>query len=115
MINRAAVMLRYKAPAVAWINEADPGGGRELTLADVNRERTVYLIREEDADTASQLAAWIKTNYESFFESELEAWYTATHLWPKDRSFKRFQEWFDVECHTVLIDTVGGPLSDDES
>ena len=27
---------------------------------------------------------------------------------------KLFDEWFKVECHTMIFDTVGGPIEDDE-
>ncbi len=53
-------------------------------------------------------------NYEALFESELEEWYTDEKLWPKKRDIKLFHEWFEVECHTVIIDTIEGPIEDDE-
>ena len=116
MINRAAVILRYKGPAVAWINDAAPcDRDGTITLAAVDEERTVYLISDEDADTDSTLERWIRRNYRQLFESELEGWYTDPMLWPEDRSFNRFREWFDVECHTVLVDTVGGAIYDDDA
>lgn len=59
MLNRSALILRYKEPAVRWINEADPNpDGLEITLEDVNEERTVYLIDAEVADTPEQLRKW---------------------------------------------------------
>ena len=116
MINRAAVILRYKDPTVAWINAADPcDRDRAITLEAANEERTVYLISDEDADTVSTLDRWIRRNYRQLFESELEGWYTNPTLWPEDRSLYRFREWFDVQCHTVLVDTVGGVICDDDA
>ncbi|MCP3888985.1 MAG: hypothetical protein GY702_08955 [Desulfobulbaceae bacterium] len=47
-------------------------------------------------------------------ESEIEDWYTDESLWPKNRDRKLFDEWFDVECHGVLIYTVGSKIIDDE-
>ena len=54
-------------------------------------------------------------NYEALFENELEGWYTDESLWPKKRDLKLFREWFNVECHTVIEDTVGLPIEDDET
>lgn len=93
MINRAAVILKYKDPAVQWINEADlyvdhPG----ITVEFVNAERTVYLIRDEDADTPNNLKQWIILNYEVLFESELESWYTDEKIWPQHRDLKLFYQ-----------------------
>ncbi len=75
MINRAAVILRYKEPAVVWINEADPcDRDGAITLTAANEERTVYLIDDEAADTGATLERWIQQNYRQLFESELEGW-----------------------------------------
>lgn len=116
MLNRAAVLVRYKEPAVRWINEADPDPeARTLTLSEVNEEHTVYLISDGDADTKDTLARWIKHNYDWLFEAELEGWYTDESLWPQNRTLKMFREWFTVECHTVILDTVDREeLYDDE-
>jgi hypothetical protein len=114
MVNRAALFLRYKPPAVVWINDADPyDRDPGSTVESVNEERTVYLISGEDADTADTLSRWVKENYLALFENELEGWYVDETLWPKNRDFETFNEWFSVECHTVLIDTVGGEIFDD--
>ncbi len=115
MINRAIVILRYKAPAVHWINDADPHeGDPQISMEDANRDRTVYLISEQDADDDKALARWIKANYAILFEAELDGWYRVESLWPQQRDLNLFYEWFEVECHTVIEDTVGTPIADDD-
>ena len=115
MLNRSALLLRYKAPAVQWINDADPSpGGSSVTLAEVNSDLTVYLVSDEVAESPEEVRRWVKANWRSLFESELEGWYTDPTLWPK-RTLKRFDEWFDVECHSMLVDTLGTPIEDDEA
>ena len=115
VVNRGALLLRYKAPAVQWINEADPAeDGTTFTLDQANRERTVYLISEAAGDSDADLRRWIQANYQALWENELEGWYTDEALWPEQRTLKKFHQWFDVECHTVLLDTVGDPIVDDE-
>ena len=114
MINRAAIILKYKAPAVRWINDADPYcEDPGITLDSLNNERTVYLISDEEADSSETIERWVRRNFKVLFESELEGWYTDPSLWPKKRTLKMFQEWFDVEYHTVLVDTAGGEIFDD--
>ena len=108
MINRAAVILRYSEPAIAWINAADPYGvGPQVTGPSVNSDRTVYLVGDEVADSDEALAQWIALNFEALFEQELEAWYTDESVWPTGRTLRLFLEWFEVECHSVLVDTPG--------
>jgi len=98
-----------------WINESDPyDDDTQISMAEVNRERTVYLISDRDADDDKTLARWIKANFAELFEAELEGWYTDESLWPPKRTFKLFQEWFEVECHSVIEDTVGTEIVDDD-
>ena len=115
MINRAAVLLRFKEPALRWINETDmEGEDHRFTLAEINEERTVYLISDDDADTQERLNRWVKRNFDALFEAELMGWCTDEKLWPKPRTLKLFKEWFAVECHTVIQDTVEEELYNDE-
>ncbi len=108
------MLLRYREPAVRWINEADPMPRKSpFTVAEVNEERTIYLISDDDADSKDTVELWIRDNCLILFEEELSGWYTDPDLWPKNRTFKKFKEWFEVECHTVLVDTVGGEMYDD--
>ena len=44
--------------------------------------------------------------YEKIFEMELGSWCDDRSLWPQDRSLKTFWEWFDVEIHSLVIDTL---------
>jgi len=116
MINRATLILKYNAPAVKWFNEADPyDDDPGITEESINGDdQTVYLIREEGADTPDTIKQWLKLNYQTLFENELENWYTDEKLWPKKRTFALFQQWFGYECHSVIEDTVDGPIFDDE-
>ena len=113
MINRSEVILKYKEPFIRWINEADPyEDDTGITSKNANEDRNVYLITDEDGENVEE---WISLNYKTLFENELEGWYIDESLWPKKRDKKTFYEWFEVECHTVIIDTVNGPIEDDET
>lgn len=112
MLNRAALILRYKQPFVDWINAVDPSPVSHLvTLADVNSERTVYLIDVEDED---ELAVWLRHHHKEVFEEELNGWYTDPKLWPRDRSLKLLKEWCTLELNTVVLDLDDSPIEDDE-
>ncbi len=112
MLNRAALILRYDQPFVDRINAADPSStSHPLTLAEVNEERTVYLVEVEDED---ELAGWQARHHTELFEEELNGWYTDPALWPRDRSLRMLQEWCPFELHTVVVDTSESPLEDDE-
>ena len=115
MINRSSVILKYKEPAIKWINDSDPyNDDPGITQNSVNSDRTVYLVREEDADGPDSVRDWITLNFGVLFESELEGWYTDESLWPQDRTMELFNKWFQIECHSVILDTVGTPIEDEE-
>ncbi len=114
MINRTALTLHYKDPAIRWINEADPvEDALVFTSEQVNMERTVYLISNDDGENEVSQKNWISQNYIQLFESELEGWYTDEGLWPSPLTLELFYEWFDTEFNTVIIDTVDEPIVDD--
>jgi hypothetical protein len=48
------------------------------------------------------------------FEDQLDCWYCAAELWPKDRSYKIFRHWFERRFHSMLIDLAEGPLLAEE-
>ena len=113
MINRSAVILKYKQPFVKWLNEAAPSEeDPSITLSEANDDRTVYLVTEEDGENLDE---WVALNYQALFESELEDWFQDESLWPPKRTKKLFREWFEVACHSVIFDTVGTPIVDDET
>jgi len=110
MINRAAVIVRLKAPFINWINKADPFDSRShLTLEEANEDRTVYLIDDAEAEHIDE---WVDLNFQQLFECELEDWYEDTSLWPKDIDRALFDAWCELECHSVIVDTVGGEITD---
>ncbi len=111
MLNRAALILRYRQPFVDWINAVDPSTSASiLTLADVNEERTVYLVEVEDEP---ELAGWLEFNHVQLFEQELAGWYTDPSLWPRDRSLEMLRAWCSLELHTVVVDAGASRLRDD--
>lgn len=99
VVNRGALILRYKEPAVRWINDADPNpSSHPVALESANEERNVYFISDRAGDDGGSLGRWLKRR-----------WYTDPDLWPKERSYELFIEWFEPELHTVLIELENGP------
>jgi len=111
MLNRAAILLKYKQPAVDWINSIDTSDDFLVTLESVNKEKTVYLIDEESAEHLDKM---LENNYMIFFENELNNWYLDENVWPNNLTLSLFNKWFDIECHSIIEDLVGTPIIDDE-
>ncbi len=111
MINRAAVIVKLGEPFVDWINSVDPNDERSLlSIEEANQDRTVYLIGD---DQAEDLEGWLAANFEKIFTSELGDWCMDEALWPKNRNLNTFLAWCVIECHTVIVDTLGSEITDD--
>lgn len=113
MINRAALILKYKSPAVQWINSVDPDDDPGISLESANEDQIVYLILDQDANTPELLDEWIKMNFQTLFKTELAGWYTDESLWPEKLDLELFHDWFEVECHTIVEDTVDLPIENE--
>jgi hypothetical protein len=116
MLNRAALILRYKQPFIDSINAADPTpSSHVVTLAEVNQqEHTVYLLDIEDEE---ELRRWLARHHKLLFEEELSGWYTDPKLWPRDRSLKVLQkkrrraakcQWFTDRTGAGVTPSSGG-------
>ncbi len=114
MLNRGAIILKYREPMVRWSNDADPyDEDPGIAEAEVNEERTVYLISDADCDGPKAVDKRIRANHRVLFENELEGWYTDPSLWSKKRDLRTFRQGFEAESHSVIEETVGGPIVDD--
>ena len=112
MVNRAVLIIRYKQPFADWINAVDPNPRHTITLDDANQDTTAYLVDVEDEH---ELDRWLKRNALALFEEELNNWYIDPDLWPRKRSAALFKKWCTLELHTVVEDTGGRPIADDEA
>lgn len=111
MLNRAALIVRYKQPFVDWINSVEPNPQQRMKLAEANDNNSVYLIEVDDED---DLPEWLKVNGAALFEAELSGWYPEQNVWPKDRSLATFNKWCAVELHTLVFDTGTTPMTERE-
>jgi hypothetical protein len=110
-VNRTAVIIRPKQPFVDWLNSI-PGESTDNTLEKISRENTTFLIPEFDYPKDS--LAYVKKNYSYLFEFELFGWYMAEELWPKKRTWKIFQEWFEIEINSSVFDLDDGNIEKEE-
>jgi hypothetical protein len=107
-VDRSVAVIKPKQPFADWLN-AVPGSDTDLTLDSLRSDCTVILLPE--FDEPEEGVARIDDMYESLFRMELVSWYEDEELWPADRSLKTFWEWFDVEIHSTVLDSVEGDIS----
>jgi len=105
-LNRSVIVVKPKQPFLDWLHAADPTN-LNLTLQDVLREPTIYLIPE--CDTDEDVAEVLNELCEEIFEEQLAGWYTDSSTWPCDRSYDLFRQWFDYQHHSMLVDLATNP------
>lgn len=103
LLNRSALSVKPTQTFVDWINSLEPTvGDDDLTLDDVDRESTVYLIPE--MDTPEALATLVRERYMEILESELRAWEEDERQWPETLDWALFQRFLIVEHSYLAID-----------
>lgn len=107
MLNRSVLIVRPRPPYLDWAAEVDDTPDRP----DPEDERTIYLIPSFESDEEAQQI--LEQVYETVFELELLAWDTDESAWPENRDFATFQEWFDVELHSLVEDLCDEEIVDE--
>jgi len=102
-INRTVAIIKPKKPYIKWANSL-PDTDREYADEVFQKDQRALLIPEHD--TQKEDKTYIDTMWKEIFEEELEGWSTNKAWWPKNRTKKMFCQWFDVEFHSMVIDTV---------
>lgn len=97
-IDRNAIIVKPKKAFYDWLNSTDPDHGPFQR----DEDNTVYLIREMDSN--EDIRKWVKKNFDKMFINELNDWLTDDERWPKNRTYKMFEEWFDLEINSMIID-----------
>ncbi len=110
-INRTAVIIKPKQPFLDWLNSI-PGDDIDYSLEQISTDNLAFLIPEYDSPEGSM--NYIRKKYSQIFEWELWGWIRAEELWPKNRTWKMFQEWFGIEINSEVFDLVEGEIEKEE-
>lgn len=101
-INRHLFILLPKQPALDWILRVDPEPP-DLTLESLRRDQDAFLVPDGFADP-QEAERWIRGRWKMLFESFLMGWYTEESWWPKKRTPAMFNDWFDIQYHSMVWD-----------
>jgi len=104
-INRNILVIIPTEDFLKWAKK-NPDDDETLTLAELTADSTAYLIPEHNADAEG----WLKRNFKTIFEIQLDGWCTDPSLWPKDRSMKMFKKFFRVYYCSSVLDLGDGPI-----
>ncbi|MBI3554807.1 MAG: hypothetical protein HY074_00925 [Deltaproteobacteria bacterium] len=106
-VNRSLIIIRAREPMVKWLHGLPDRSETEkrspITLEELNTDNAAYLTPEFESD--EELAEYLDAAWKPLFEEILEGWSTHEPWWPKGRSRKMFDAWFEVTMHSVVYDT----------
>jgi hypothetical protein len=81
-LNRSAIIVKPKQPFLDWLHATDPTS-RQLTLPDLAREPTIYLLPA--CDTEAAVHDVLAELCEEIFAEQLAGWFNDETTWPQDR------------------------------
>ncbi len=108
MINRAVVMVIPKKPYYDWNKAVFPG----LSGMGSKNEFNSYLVADTILPAEPKKA--LNKHWEWIFENELFSVCTDEDTWPENRTWKLFNEWFEVRFSTVVMDLVERPIQKED-
>ncbi|EEG08021.1 hypothetical protein [Pseudogulbenkiania ferrooxidans] len=107
-VNRSVAIIRPRPPFLDWLKQLPGELNDNVTLASLTRDCNALLIPcADDYDAAEQA---VLEQYQQLFQAELADWCDDESLWPTPLTLELFQEWFQLEIHSVLSDIVDEPL-----
>ena len=110
VVEKSIVVLKPKQPFLEWINmNLATSTETLLDLASIRIDCNSYMIPE--INEIEDGIAFVDEYFESLFQMELASWSEDQNMWPKELTLKMFWEWFDVEFHSMLIDSLDEDLS----
>lgn len=104
-INRSALVIKPKKPLIDWLNNIE----NSQKLSDIIDDTEIYLL--PDFEEPRQMETWLKKNYDLIFSDQLNNWYTDESIWPQNRTYKLFKDWFDYTLHSMILDTLDSSIT----
>ena len=80
----------------------------ELSLEDLRREPTIYLLPEYD--TEEEARGYVREYCSEIFEEQLDGWYRVPSAWPVDRTFETFMRHHRSKLRLVFRMSTAGEL-----
>ena len=99
-INRSVFVVRVREPYVSWASSID-----DVATEHARRLHdyvSVYLAPEDP--TGRHETPPLEDFFTKIFDHQLESWCADDSLWPEDRSYSIFREWFEVTGQSMVWD-----------
>jgi len=104
VVNRIAVIVKVKQPYIDWANSLPDRSDVVISTEELNKTPTAFLIPAYESN--SSIERFLQKAKPRIFEQQLNGWCTEPEWWPKDRSAREFNKWFDIEISEMVFDLV---------
>lgn len=98
-VRRSALVIKPKKVFFDWLRSLE----KDFEPHELLIEGDVYLL--PDYEEIKQMENWLKKHFDDIFSDQLNNWYTDERLWPQNRTFAMFKDWFDYSMYTMIWDT----------
>ena len=102
LVNRSAIIVKPKRPFLEWAKKDDAEGLAEGVFETLREEPHVYLLPDYEAPVSQREV--LEDYWPALFEAMLEGWVTDESMWPRKRTFEMFNEWFEVQMTSMVVD-----------
>lgn len=103
--NRCAVRIEPNKLFIDWLNYTYEGYIDKSVNVLV---ATTYLIQDLEENQLHE--SWLKKNYHVIFDIQLNNYCIDESLWPKNRTYSVFRDWFNIGFSDMIIDLENGPI-----
>ncbi len=109
-LNRSVAIIKPKQPFVDWANSV-VDEDEQYSISDFSTDCSVILLPVVDSDEDAE--ALIKDMFQDLFELELSSWIVIDEMWPENITYKMFMEWFGIEFHSMVFDSLKDDIEKD--
>ena len=94
--DKNTIVIRHKKPFFDWLNKTLKDGVLKKEI-----EENMYLIT--GSVNGEDIADWLMENFDNFFHDELNKFCTDQSLWPENRTYEMFCDWFDFGFSSIFL------------
>jgi hypothetical protein len=109
-LNRSVAIIKPKQPFVDWANSV-VDEDEQYSISDFSTDCSVILLPVVDSDEDAETL--IKDMFQDLFELELSSWIVIDEMWPENITYKMFMEWFGIEFHSMVFDSLKDDIEKD--
>lgn len=110
-VDRIVAIFRPKQAFVDWVNSM-PDDPNTLTLDQVSHENICLLVPEYESNERGR--EFILKHSEGILELQLSGWDQSGETWPEKLDRHLLQQFFDIEIHSMVIDTMKDDIEKEE-